>query len=697
MSQQQEPKNHFPTILKLRGVGKQIAKHLARLNIHTILDLLLHLPAHYQDRTKIMPIRTLVPGAAAVVEGMITTIDRPPRGRTKLLCELKDNTGRLFLRFFNVLPFQTQSLIPGARLRCYSEVRLGQKGLEMVHPDFQVIVPGKECVLDKNLTPIYPATAGLSQYTLRKLTGHALEWLENQSLIEMLPMQLLESLALPPFKKAVAFLHRPPRETAIEHLMENTTHAHKRLIIEELLAHRISLLQVKEIFKSQISMSFAKSQKLSQTFLAKLPYQLTNAQKRVINEISDNLTRNTPMLRLVQGDVGCGKTIVSAFAVLQAVEAGAQAALMVPTELLAEQHYHSFQSWFEPLGVSIAFLSSQIKGRARAKVLNEIATGRAAVVLGTHALFQQEVNFKNLGLIIADEQHRFGVEQRTLLREKGRQSDYYPHQLVMTATPIPRTLAMSLYAGIDCSVIDELPPGRTQIVTSLIDNSRRDEVIARVRQACQSGRQVYWVCPLIEESEAIIGQAATKTAELLTTLLPDIKIGLVHGRMKSDQKEATMRAFKEGDIQILVATTVIEVGVDVPKASIIVIENAERLGLSQLHQLRGRVGRGSIASHCLLLYQQPLSALAQERLQVMRNSTDGFTIAQRDLELRGPGEVFGIKQTGELAFRIADLLRDNHLFPFIEEAAKTMMQESPEFLTSFIDQWLGMRAGYGKI
>jgi len=683
---------------RLRGVGKQIAKHLARLDIHSVRDLLFHLPARYQDRTQVQAIRTLLPGNEVVIEGTIQSISMPTHGRTKLLCELKDETGTLYLRFFHVLPYLVDSLKPGNRMRCYSEVRLGAKGLEMVHPEFQLITPQRPIPIDAHLTPVYPATEGLSQYVLRKIINNALAIIrQHPELREILPLPLLQSLSLPTLQEALQFVHKPPRDIAMTELLENKTVAQKRLIFEELLAHRISLLHIKHQFQSQTSIPFQMKDHLSQQFLSNLPFQLTNAQSRVVAEIKTDLSRPHPMLRLVQGDVGSGKTVVAVLAMLQAIENGYQAAMMAPTELLAEQHTRVTKRWLEPLGIKVAFLSSSIKGRERTTALKAIGNGEAQIVLGTHALFQEEVAFSKLAFIIVDEQHRFGVQQRALFRQKGMQADYYPHQLIMTATPIPRTLAMSFYADLDVSMIDELPPGRTPIITSIIANSRREEVIERVRSACREGRQVYWVCPLIEESEALNCQAATNTAEQLQAALPEIKVGLIHGRLRANEKDKIMQAFQQGELHLLVATTVIEVGVDVPNASVMVIENAERLGLSQLHQLRGRVGRGKVASYCLLLYQHPLSELAKARLAVIRETTDGFQIAQRDLELRGPGEVLGTRQTGELSFRVADLIRDSDLLPHVQHAAERILHDHVDIIEPLTERWLGKGREYGKV
>lgn len=683
---------------ELHGVGKQIAKYLAKLNIFSVQDLLLHLPMRYQDRTHIEPIRHLPVDHEAVVEGIIKNVSLPQGGRTRLLCELNDETGSIYLRFFHVVSWQMDSLKPGVRLRCYGMVRRGPKGLEFIHPEFQVMNEGMAIPVDQHFTPIYHATEGLSQYMLRKLTTNALTTMGTQNTFdELLPASLLQTLSFPTLKEALHLVHRPPRTTEMSLLHDNQTLAQKRLVFEELLAHRISLLRVKQKFQFQKSVSFTSETTVARQLLQHLPFQLTAAQKRVTEEISKDLNRSFPMLRLVQGDVGSGKTVIAALAMLQAVENGHQAVMMAPTELLAEQHYRVFTSWLERLGIKVVYLSGNIKGKARKLVLDSIQKGEANIVLGTHALFQEGVNFSSLALVVVDEQHRFGVHQRALLREKGLHSEYYPHQLIMTATPIPRTLAMSFYADLDCSILDELPPGRTPVTTSVVDNAKREQVVMRVREACQQGRQVYWVCPLIDESESTGCQAATKTAEELQLILKGLKVGLIHGRMRANEKEAAMRAFQQGDTHVLVATTVIEVGVDVPNASVMIIENAERLGLSQLHQLRGRVGRGSIASYCILLYQQPLSELARERLTVMRETTDGFKISEKDLELRGPGEVLGTRQTGELSFRVADLIRDNELLSHVHHAADFMMCEHAEKIDPLIARWLGERGEYGKV
>lgn len=691
-------KNEKTASFHLRGVGEQTAKMLARLEIFSVTDLLFHLPIRYEDRTKIQPICQLIRGAEAVIEGVVKIVSSTSHGRTKLLCELKDGTGTIHLRFFYLLSFQMNILKSGVRLRCYGEIRLGPKGLEMIHPEYQVITEGKEIPVSQYLTPVYPSTEGLSQNTLRKLMSNALAWMEKEKdFDEIIPLSILQAFSFPTLREALSFIHRPPATISMTELVECKTPAQQRLIFEELLAHRLSLLNLKSIFQLQRAPSLVKTEKLIPSFLKQLPFELTSAQQRAWEAINHDLKKTHPMLRLLQGDVGSGKTVVAALAILQTVENGYQAAMMAPTELLAEQHYRVLKNWLEPLGVKVTYLSGSIQGNAKIAALNAIANGEAHVILGTHALFQGAVNFSNLALVVVDEQHRFGVQQRALLREKGVQAAYYPHQLVMTATPIPRTLAMSFYADLDCSTIDELPPGRTPVTTSAIANIRRSEVIMRIRNACHQGRQAYWVCPLIDESEINPCESAIKTTEQLQKLLPSIKIGLIHGRMSSNEKEMVMRAFQQGEIQLLVATTVIEVGVDVPNSSLMIIENAERLGLAQLHQLRGRVGRSSIASHCVLLYQQPLSALAKERLSVMRETNDGFKIAQRDLELRGPGEVLGTRQTGALTFHIADLLRDSGNLADVHKAAEVIIQDHKDIIDVLIKRWVGQGNDYGKV
>ncbi len=682
----------------LKGVGQRIAEHLARLEIHHVQDLLFHLPFRYQDRTRIYSISDISPGDMAVIEGEVMSVTVPVGGRTRLLCRLEDKTGRVHLRFFYLNRLQIKSLKTGMRLRCFGEVRWGKYGLEMIHPEYSLTSEETTTPIEKNLTPIYPTTEGLSQLMWRKLTTQALHLLaEGGVLQDILPVPILERFTFPSLKEALHFVHRPLVDAPLDLLLEGKHISQKRLVFEELLAHRLSLLNLKKLFQVQKAIPLPKSSILIKKFLELLSFQLTAAQKKVAEEMSQDLCRIHPMLRLVQGDVGSGKTVVAAFAILQAVEQGCQAALLAPTELLVEQHYQTFQKWFESLGIKVVMLAGRVKTTVRREVLSDITTGQAQVIIGTQAIFQKGIEFSKLALIIVDEQHRFGVQQRALLREKGIYNHSYPHQLIMTATPIPRTLAMSVYADLDYSVIDELPPGRTPVITRVISNDRRDEVLTRIREACKSGRQAYWVCTLIEESETLQCQTAEETAAMLHSALPELKIALLHGRMKSTDKEQIMQAFKKGETHLLVATTVIEVGVDVPKASLMVIENAERLGLAQLHQLRGRVGRGAIESHCLLLYQAPISSLAKARLAVMRETTDGFKIAQRDLELRGPGEVLGTKQTGDISMRIADLMRDSDLFPAVQQAASIFLEDYKELVTPLIKRWLRNSERYGQV
>ena len=683
---------------QLIGVGKRIAERLAHIGIWHVQDLLFHLPLRYQDRTRVYPIRDLIPGEHVVVEGEIETTMMPKGGRTRLLLCIKDSTGRLRLRFFYVNTLQRNALQIGARIRCYGEVRLGPYGLEMIHPEYRIVTADFVAPTEENLTPIYPATDGLSQLMLRKLTQQALQLMATGGLLhEILPTTILQKLTFPSLKDALQFVHRPPKNAPLDMLVAGRHVSQKRLVFEELLAHRLSLLHLKNTFQVQQAVALNNPGCLLQQFITALPFQLTSAQKKVAEEIRYDLLQSHPMLRLVQGDVGSGKTVVAVLAMLQAVESGYQAAMLAPTELLAVQHYQVLQKWLEPLKIKVVLLSGRMKAALRRAALTRIAAHEAHVVVGTHAIFQKEVEFAKLVLVIVDEQHRFGVQQRALLREKGVHEQYCPHQLIMTATPIPRTLAMSVYADLDYSVINELPPGRTPVITRVMANSHRDEILTRIYDICLSGRQAYWVCALIAESDILQCKAAENTAEELRVALPDLKIGLLHGRMKAEEKEHIMQAFKEGELHLLVATTVIEVGVDVPRASLMVIENTERLGLAQLHQLRGRVGRGTDTSYCLLLYQAPLSQIAKARLAVMRETTDGFKIAERDLELRGPGEVLGTRQTGDVSLRIADLLRDCDLLPSVSDAAVLLQQQHPELIDPLIQRWLGDRERFGHV
>ncbi len=681
----------------LDGVGARLGERLTEYGLNTVQDLLFHLPFRYQDRTRITPLGRLRSGDQVVVEGVIELAEVNRTRRPTLLIKLWDGTGHLTLRFFHFTPGQQHLFKPGVLLRCFGEVRGWSTQFEMVHPECQPVTPHMPPHSQDSLTPIYSATEGINQRLLRQLTDQALALLGEGYLPEYLPDQILNSFQLPKLADALRYVHRPPPNASVEQLLQGTHPAQQRLAFEELLAHHLSLRRLRQNLQINLAPTLPDNKQLTSALLNSLPFKLTAAQARVLQEVKQDLTQPNPMLRLVQGDVGSGKTVVAALAILQAVENNYQGVLMAPTELLAEQHYQNFRKWLEPLGIKIAWLAGKLKGKVRNEMLEMITTGNAKVIVGTHALFQADVQFNRLGLVVIDEQHRFGVHQRLALREKGYSEGLYPHQLIMTATPIPRTLAMTVYADLDYSVIDELPPGRTPVQTVVLSDQRRHEVVARVQASCCEHRQVYWVCPLIEESEVLQCQAAETTAAQLTEYLPEAKVGLVHGRMKSAQKEAVMAAFKAAELDLLVATTVIEVGVDVPNASLMVIENAERLGLAQLHQLRGRVGRGAIASYCVLLYQHDrLSQIAKERLAIMRKTNDGFMIAKRDLELRGAGEVLGTKQSGVMQLKVADLLRDSHLLPKVQQAAEIILREFPERVEKLVRRWVAHREKYGE-
>ncbi len=686
-------------LTSLRGVGPALEQKLNRIGLYSVQDLLFHLPLRYQDRTRIQPMGSLRVGEQAVVEGLIELTEISFGRRRMLLCYISDGTGALLLRFFHFSNAQKEALARGARLRCFGEVRAGKKHLEMTHPEYKRIGADEVVDVEETLTPLYPTTEGVHQLKMRDLTQQALQRLVQNpaALDECLPQAIRTQHQLLPLAEAIKVLHHPTADVSISALQQGQHPAQQRLIFEELLAHYLSLRQLRIKMQAHKAPALQSQPARWQAFQQALPFALTTAQQRVIDEILRDLSQAIPMMRLVQGDVGSGKTIVAAAAALAAIDAGYQAALMVPTEILSEQHLHNFQVWLQPLGVEVVWLSGKLKTLARRQALEKIASGQAQLIIGTHALFQEQVSFANLGLIIIDEQHRFGVHQRLSLREKGASEGRVVHQLIMTATPIPRTLAMTAYADLDVSVIDELPPGRIPVNTVVIPQSRRDEVMQRVINVCRQGSQVYWVCTLIEESESLQCQAASDTATLLQQALPDLQVGLVHGRLKPEQKEAVMSRFKTGEVDLLVATTVIEVGVDVPNANLMIIENAERLGLSQLHQLRGRVGRGGDESNCVLIYQGKLSQMARSRLAAMRDSNDGFVIAQRDLELRGPGEVLGTRQTGVVQMRIADILRDQALMPSVQLTAEQLLHEYPHTVPVLVHRWLGQNIQYGKV
>ena len=682
----------------LKGVGPRMAERLERLGLHSVEDVLFHLPYKYQDRTRVVPIGALRPGVESVIEGEIDACDIKFGKRRSLLCRLSDGSGGIMLRFFHFSSKQQQALSRGVRLRCYGEVRRGPAMLEMVHPEYRQLDESAVTVVEEHLTPFYPATEGVAQKTLRRLAQQALVLLRQGEIEDYLPAELLAELGLPSLQQALLEVHQPQPNTALFELVEGESPARQRLVLEELLAQHLSLRRLRQKAQQHAAPAFRPAGELRRKLIEALPFALTGAQQRVIREIDADLAQPLPMQRLVQGDVGSGKTVVAAAVAASAVEAGYQVAVMAPTELLAEQHLHNFSTWLQPLGLKIAWLSGRQGAKQRRENLALLANGEAALAVGTHALFQTDVMFDRLGLVIVDEQHRFGVHQRLALREKGSRDGQVPHQLIMTATPIPRTLAMTAYADLDNSIIDELPPGRTPVETVVISDERRAEVVARVYKACgEEGRQAYWVCTLIEESEVLQCQAAEETAALLTGALPDLRIGLVHGRLKSAEKEQIMSRFKAREIDLLVATTVIEVGVDVANASLMIIENAERLGLAQLHQLRGRVGRGSISSSCVLMYHKPLSQQGKARLAALRETNDGFEIARRDLELRGPGEVLGTRQSGMLRLRIADLERDKALLPEVGRLANILLQRWPQHVAPLIDRWLGEGQRYGDV
>ncbi|MGH8122734.1 MAG: ATP-dependent DNA helicase RecG [Rudaea sp.] len=701
----------------LPGVGPALAAALERLHLRTLQDLWFHLPLRYEDKTRLTAIRDLRVGDTAQVEGRVEAIEKGFRFRPQLRIAIGDESQQtLLLRFFHFNNAQANQLAIGTRLRCFGEVRHGAHSLEMVHPQYQRLADDAASAVEERLTAVYPTTEGLGQKRLAGLIQRALTQLPEDEALELIPSTLRAANKLSSLRSALLYVHRPPADADVAGLALGAHPAQQRLVFEELLAQHLSLQRLRKRLREHAAPVLRGDGKLRARFLAQLPFAPTRAQRRVAAEVARDLGAATPMLRLVQGDVGSGKTVVAALAALTAVEAGRQAALMAPTELLAEQHFINFQKWLSPLGVDVVWLAGKLKGKARAAALAQLLDS-AQIAIGTHALMQEGVAFDRLGLAIIDEQHRFGVHQRLALRDKGRVARsaprgrgkdgerrgskdghsaevQVPHQLVLTATPIPRTLAMTAYADLDVSVIDELPPGRTPVATVALSSARRADVVERIRAACAEGRQAYWVCTLIQETELLQAQAAEVTFAELTAALPGIRVGLVHGRLQAAQKQAVMDAFKSGAIALLIATTVIEVGVDVPNASLMVVENAERLGLAQLHQLRGRVGRGSAKSSCVLLYQPPLSATARQRLDVLRETNDGFRIAEKDLELRGPGELLGTRQTGDLVLRVADLLRDAHLLPAVQRTAAMLLREHPDLVERLIARWICQSAQY---
>ena len=679
------------------GVNQPTLDKLAKLGIHSAFDLILHLPLRYEDETHLYPIKHAPLNQTVLVEGTITHADIKYRPKRTLICQVEDGSGVLFIRFLNFYGSQVQALTPGAKVRLLGEPRFGFFGIEMVHPKCRVIK--EDTPLSESLTPVYPTTASLPQGNLRKLILRALS---ASDLSDTLPESIFKPLGLPEFAKSVRYLHQPPPDASQHQLTEKTHPAWQRIKFDELLAQQLSMRLHYNKRQDQKAPKFKSGGKLTKQFLASLAFTLTPAQQRVVKEISHDLKQAHPMQRLLQGDVGSGKTVVAALAALQAIESGYQAAIMAPTEILAEQHFRKLSAWLEPLGITVAWLTASLAKKDKQSALQRVADGTAQLAVGTHALFQDQVAFQKLGLAIIDEQHRFGVHQRLALRMKGMTSQdtktaAHPHQLMMSATPIPRTLSMSYYADLDVSVIDQLPPGRTPIVTKLIADTRRDEIIERIRHACQSGRQAYWVCPLIEESEKLQLQTALDTYQTISSTFPELRVGLVHGRMHNKDKAEVMEAFKKGETHLLVATTVIEVGVDVPNASLMVIEHAERMGLSQLHQLRGRVGRGTEKSACILLYQSPLSETARARLKIIYENTDGFEIARQDLQLRGPGEFLGARQSGVPMLRFADLEIDADLLETARATADMLLKSHPDAAQAHLHRWLSNRQDYLKV
>ncbi|WMS86408.1 ATP-dependent DNA helicase RecG [Pleionea litopenaei] len=685
-------------ISELNGVGPAVSEKLSRMGIETWQDLLFHLPLRYEDRTRVLPIAGLSQGQSAQVLVKVEHSGIRFGKRRTLICRVSDSSGSMDLRFFYFSKAQQNRLQPGQWLLCFGDVTYVSGVASMVHPEMTWVKDPSRPPLSDQLTPVYPVTDGVKQPLMRKLTDQVLAKLHHDSLPELLPETIKHHFQMDDLAAALRFVHRPPRGTSLTQLIDGEHPARQRLAMEELLAFQLSMLRLRNKVVREDAWPLAAAKQLNQAMLQQLPFSLTGAQVRVIDEIEQDLKQPHPMLRLVQGDVGAGKTLVAAMAALQAIEQGFQVALMAPTEILAEQHWNNFSDWFSALDIQCGFLVSKLKAGERREMLSQIASGEAQLVVGTHALFQETVEFSKLTLVIVDEQHRFGVHQRMALKEKGRYQGRVPHQLIMTATPIPRTLAMTAYADLETSIIDELPPGRKPVQTLVLPDARREQVVARVEQACRRDKaQAYWVCTLIDESEELQAQAAEVTAEQLAVNMPELSIGLVHGRLKPFEKQAIMEGFKQGDIDLLVATTVIEVGVDVPNANLMVIENPERLGLAQLHQLRGRIGRGQRESHCVLLYQAPLSRNGQARLEIMRETNDGFKIAEKDLEIRGPGEVLGTRQTGLLQFKIADVMRDQVLLPKVQQVARELLAQQPDTAQALIARWMSGREEYGQV
>lgn len=679
-------------LIDLKGVGPALVSKLQKLKVHNQYDLLFLLPIRYEDKTSLHKISALVAGEKALIQGFVVLTTVVYRGRRMLISQLSDDTGIITLRFFHFSKQQARRLAKNTVVRCFGQTRKTASGLEMIHPEYQIINPENPAPLEAGLTPIYPTTEGLQQGRLRKIVRAALEQ-QIDTIEELLPASIVKELGLVPLTESLREIHQPSQKNIVN---GHQSLARKRLIIEELLANQLALKRLKRHTKKEPAMALA-NRLLKESLIKNLPFKLTKSQARVVEEIEMDLKKNRPMMRLLQGDVGSGKTIVAALAMLIAVGSKQQAALMAPTELLAEQHFNNVVSWFEPLGVSVALLKSKLSAKDRRTVLAGIANGTIDIIVGTHALFQPSVVYKNLALVVVDEQHRFGVEQRLSLMKKSSDRNTVPHQLIMTATPIPRTLAMTAYGDLDASIITELPKGRGNIKTIVVPEEKRSQVMDKISKECALGRQSYWVCPLIEESEELNFQAAESTYVFLQEKLKRLSIGLVHGKLSSVKKTKAMENFINGHTNILVATTVIEVGVDVANSSVMVIENAERLGLTQLHQLRGRVGRGRHESVCILLYKKPLSSVAKERLAVIRATNDGFLIAEKDLQLRGPGELLGTRQKGLIGLRIADIMRDAYLLPTINKLTVNIEQNHPDLIEKIVRRWVGDQLEYRNV
>ena len=671
-------------IISIKGLGKKTSDRLNQLGIHTLEHLVFHLPTRYQDKTSITPLSDAGIHDEILIEATIDRIEVIPSRQRQLLCYLSDNQNyRILLRFFHFNQYQKQALIRGETMQCFGEIKIGRKGLEMHHPEYRIITQNQSPLIEPTLTPIYPLCSGISQNKMKQWVNYSLEVLKISQLDDY--FEKITQQSMPSLKSSLMLLHHPEKDEDLSKIESFKHISQQRLIIEELATHRLSLLKTKKARKGKKTDAFILNNTLSDKLLNSLDFNLTNAQSRCIKEINDDLASSEPMLRLLQGDVGSGKTIVAVFALIQAVENNFQAAIMAPTEILARQHLQNFTQYLESLNIQIAYLSGSQNTQERREQISLIESGKAKVVIGTHALFQDSVNFKDLSLVIIDEQHKFGVHQRLSLTKKANNT---PHQLVMTATPIPRSLTMSAYADLDTSIIDELPPGRQAVETIALSNLRRDELISKIRKISNEGRQIYWVCTLIEESEALRAESAEQTFTYLKDHLKDLTVVMIHGRLTKAEKESIMKDFENGRINLLVATTVIEVGVNVPNASLMIVENAERLGLAQLHQLRGRVGRGSEKSICILMYQSPLSDYAKERLDILRQSNDGFMIAQKDLELRGPGEILGTQQTGIASMKIANIVRDAYLLKEAGYYSSKMLEARLESQNALINRWI---------